>query len=191
MFNLWQMNYTNETAVTVTIQHCLLVVTLHPARLQWPVLHAGHPRGPEPSGNGGEEGEKVQLQKEEGQAGETLQHQGSVTSQVYSGDWGQTWDSEPSVGRALRVVSTRQILTFIRDLHTLVCVICRNHGFISFTLTPKAASYVTSAPQCHFCEKSHWRIEPIIVGVADENERLNDDVSGSLVFYCCFAVVVF
>lgn len=30
MFTLWPNNYANETAVTVTIQHCLLVVTLHP-----------------------------------------------------------------------------------------------------------------------------------------------------------------
>lgn len=88
------------------------IVTFHTPRplhdrIQRSVLHAGNPGGSEPSGSRGEEGEKVQLQKEEGKAGETLQHQGGVTCQVYPGDWGQTRDSQPSVGRALCVVSTR------------------------------------------------------------------------------------
>lgn len=83
-----------------------LRVTLRPARVQRPLLHAGHPGGSEPTGDGGEEGEKVQLQEEKGEAGETLQHQGGVARQVHPGDRGQAGDSEPSVGRALCVVST-------------------------------------------------------------------------------------
>lgn len=77
-----------------------------PARVQRPLLHAGNPGGPEPAGGGGEEGAEVQLQEEEGEAGETLQHQGGVACQVHPGDRGQAGDSEPGVGRALCVVST-------------------------------------------------------------------------------------
>lgn len=77
-----------------------------PARVQRPLLHAGNPGGPEPAGSGGEEGAEVQLQEEEGEAGETLQHQGGVARQVHPGDRGQAGDSEPGVGRALCVVST-------------------------------------------------------------------------------------
>lgn len=77
-----------------------------PARVQRPLLHAGNPGGPEPAGGGGEEGAEVQLQEEEGEAGETLQHQGGVARQVHPGDRGQAGDSEPGVGPALCVVST-------------------------------------------------------------------------------------
>lgn len=76
-----------------------------PDRVQRPLLHAGNPGGPEPPRNGGEKGAKVQLQEEKREAGETFQHQGGVACQVHPGDGGQARDPEPSVGRALFVVS--------------------------------------------------------------------------------------
>lgn len=92
-----------------------------PARVQRPLLHAGNPGGPEPAGGGGEEGAEVQLQEEEGEAGETLQHQGGVARQVHPGDRGQAGDSEPGVGRALRVVSTAvtAVVTAVIHVFTL------------------------------------------------------------------------
>lgn len=83
---------------------------LWPDRVQRPLLHAGNPDGPEPPRNGGEKGAKVQLQEEKREAGETFQHQGGVTCQVHPGDGGQTRDPEPSVGRALFVVSAEDVL---------------------------------------------------------------------------------
>lgn len=85
-------------------------------RVQRPLLHAGNPGGTEPPRDGGEEGEKVQLQEAEGEAGETLQHQGGVTGPVHPGDRGQARDPEPGVGRTFCVVS----LTFWR--HGDVCL---------------------------------------------------------------------
>lgn len=79
---------------------------LSPARVQRPLLHAGNPGGPEPTGGGGEEGAQVQFQEAEGEAGEAFQHQGGVARQVHPGDRGQARDAEPGVGRALCLVST-------------------------------------------------------------------------------------
>lgn len=112
-------------------------------RVQRPLLHAGNPDGAEPSGHRGEEREEIQLQEEEGEAGETLQHQRGVTCQLYPGDGSQTGDSEPSVGRALCVVSMRQTFELFKDdVH-------HAQDFVQICFHTKAVSFVTSALQRH------------------------------------------